>query len=90
MYCISITVLYIVVRSYLACDHRVPERYCAGFVQHVYVGLHVVSVDGFGRTGIQIGWWAADHLLASIAHSRGTPATGHTAKEQKCMKYDAD
>jgi len=71
------------VRSYLACDHRVPERYRAGFVQHVYVGLHVVPVDGFGRTGVQIGRWASDHLLASVAHSRGTPATGHTAKDQK-------
>lgn len=61
----------------LACDHRVPERYCAGFVQHVYVGLHVVAVDRFGRAGVQVGRRAADHLLASVAHSRGTPATGH-------------
>jgi len=52
IYClyISIITLYLVVRSYLACDHRVPKRYRARFVQHVYVGLHVVTVDGFGRT----------------------------------------
>jgi len=86
-----ISIVIIVVRSYLACYHRVPERYRTGFVQHVYVGLHVVAVDGFGRTWVQVGRWAADHLLASVAHSRGTPATGHTAKRaKKHIKYDAD
>lgn len=37
---------------YLACDHGVPERYRAGFVQHVYVRLHVVAVNRFGRAGV--------------------------------------
>lgn len=69
-------------RSYLACDHRVPERYRAGFVQHMYVRFHVVTVDGFGRTGVQVGRRATDHLLASVAHSSGTPAAGHAAKNE--------
>lgn len=42
----------------------------------MYVRLHVVAVDRFGRTGVQVGR-RPDHFLASVAHPGGASTAGH-------------
>lgn len=75
--------VFMIIFSYLAGDHRVSERYSAGFVQHMYVRLHVVTVDRFGRAGVQVGRRTTDHFLAPVAHSRGASTAGHPATKTR-------
>lgn len=72
--------------SYLAGDHRMTERYCAGFVQQMYVRFHVVAVDRFGRAGVQVRR-RTDHFLASVAHSGGATTAGHSGIQGGKKQY---